>query len=210
MCRLCLVAILFGTIGATNCSADLIFDNSVRQDFTSNRSAGSSPLAAITVVAATDINQIGAMVDLNSGGNMKFVIFDLNTSSLLFATASGAYSDDGLSFKLSPVFGPFTLNPGITYGIGAIADVGGLWGTNNSSSGNPFTMNGVTASDDRNGNVTNFSSPALSTDGGAMITVQLYSPTAEVPEPASLALWSLMSVAGLAAWRRRKLANTVA
>lgn len=32
---------------------------------------------------------------------------------------------------------------------------------------------------------------------------------AEVPEPASLALWSLMSVAGLAAWRRRKLANTV-
>jgi MYXO-CTERM domain-containing protein len=26
----------------------------------------------------------------------------------------------------------------------------------------------------------------------------------EVPEPASLALWSLMSVAGLAAWRRRE------
>ncbi len=32
-------------------------------------------------------------------------------------------------------------------------------------------------------------------------------PAAEVPEPASLALWSLMSVAGLAAWRRRKCAT---
>ncbi len=32
-------------------------------------------------------------------------------------------------------------------------------------------------------------------------------PVAEVPEPASIALWSLMSVAGLAAWRRRQRAN---
>ena len=29
---------------------------------------------------------------------------------------------------------------------------------------------------------------------------------AEVPEPASLALWSMLSVAGIAAWRRRKIA----
>ena len=35
-------------------------------------------------------------------------------------------------------------------------------------------------------------------------------PTANVvPEPASLALWSLMSVAGLAVWRRRQRANVV-
>ena len=33
------------------------------------------------------------------------------------------------------------------------------------------------------------------------------SAASEVPEPASIALWSLMSVAGLAAWRRRKLAT---
>lgn len=49
----------------------------------------------------------------------------------------------------------------------------------------------------------------LSTNQAALFdTIQLQA--AEVPEPASLALWSLISVAGLAAWRRRKLANAVA
>jgi hypothetical protein len=37
--------------------AAIIFDNLARQDFTSNRAAGDSPLASITVSAATQINQ---------------------------------------------------------------------------------------------------------------------------------------------------------
>jgi len=181
-----------------------MFDNSSRQDFTSVRGAEDSPLAIITVSAATSIDQIGAFVDLSSAGNLKFVIFDATTDALLFGTGPIAFADTGLDFKLSPVFADFTLNTGVTYAIGAIADVAGDWGTNNSSSGNPFTQNGITASDDINENVGNFGAPTLLGSVSAMVIVQLGSSPNAVPEPAT---WAMMiggfALAGIAMRRRR-------
>lgn len=203
--RIFLGAAALLSAAASPCSASLLFDNVSRADFTSVRGAGNSPLAAITVSAATNIDQIGARVDLGADGNLKFLIFNLDTTALLFSTGSTAYTDDGLTFKVSPVFSSFTLNPGIVYGIGAIADVAGNWSTNNSSSGNPFTQNNITASDDRNGNVSNFASPSLGADGLAMIIVQLYggTPPAAVPEPATLAPLTLACGGLVLAARRR-------
>src|SRR5215831_17907174 len=172
MLRAILIASALVFVVAGPSQAALLFDDVSRADFTSTRPAENSPLAAITVSAPVAINQIGALVDLNSAGNLRFLIFDLNSHALLFSTGSTAYADDGLTYKVSPVFLDFVLTPGITYGIGAIADVGGLWSTNNSSAGNNFTQNSVTANDDRNGNVTIFAAPTLSTDGSAMIMVQ--------------------------------------
>jgi len=68
--------------------------------------------------------------------------------------------------------------------------VGGFWGASTTSSGNPFTQNGITASGDRNGNVIYFSSPTLSGDDSAMIIVELGG-TIAVSEPARLALLGL-------------------
>jgi hypothetical protein len=185
-------------------ASTIVFDNLSRYDFQSPRSAGDSPLAAITVSSATDIDEIGVYNDLNANGNLEFLIFDLNSDALLFKSASQAFVDNGLSFKVSNPFAVFTLLPGITYGIGAIADVAGGWGTNNSSTGNPFTQNGITALDDRNGNVVDFAAPALGVDGSAMIIVELGGPAATpVPEPGTLLL--LGSGAALIARRRRQV-----
>ena len=184
-------------------ASPIIFNDLPRQDFLSGRAAENSPLADITVSAATNIDQIGVYNDLNSDGNLKFLIFDLDSHALLFQTGSQAFVDDGLSFKLSNAFAPFTLLPGINYGIGAIATVAGSWGTNNSSSGNPFTQNGITASDDRNGNVTNFASPALGGEGSAMIIVELAGAPAATPVPEPGTLLLLGGPAAWAAVRRR-------
>jgi len=188
--RACVVTICTWVAIAGCAEASTIGFNDVsRFDFQSSRGAGNSPLAAITVSAPTTIDEIGVYNDLSANGNLEFLIFNLNTNALLFQSATQAFVDDGLSFKLSNPFAPFTLLPGITYGIGAIADVAGGWGINNSSAGSPFTQNGITASDDRNGNVSNFAAPALGGEGSAMIIVELGSPSAAaVPEPATLLL----------------------
>ena len=202
--RATLIASVLVLITAGPSGAALLFDDVARADFESGRGAEFSPLAAITVSAPIAINQIGARVDLNSDGHLRFLIFDLNSQALLFSTASGAYIDDGLTYKLSPVFS-FVLNPGITYGIGAIADVGGAWSINNSSGNNDFTQNNITADDDRNGNVSNFVAPALGFEGTAMIMVRLYG--GPVPEPATLSFlaagFAMLAVGGRRLRRRR-------
>lgn len=208
--KLALSSVAFASLAAAvPAHAAIIFDNSPRQDFTSNRGAGSSPLAVVSVASATAINQIGAFVDLAANGNLKFLIYNADTGSLLFNSGPTAFVDNGLGFKLSNIFADFVLNPGINYGIGAVADVAGLWGTNNSSSGNPFTQNGITASDDRNLNVAAYTNPSLGSDGAAMIIIQLGAgATTAVPESAT---W-LMMIAGFGImgaslrYRRRKIA----
>jgi PEP-CTERM motif len=184
-------------------ASPIIFNDLAREDFQSVRGAGSSPLADITVSVATSIDQIGVHNDLSSDGNLKFLIFDLDSHALLFQSGPQAFVDNGLSFKLSNPFAPFILLPGINYGIGAVADVAGNWGINNTSFGNPFTQNGITASDDRNGNVTSFASPALGGEGTAMIIIELAGGPAATPVPEPGTLLLVGGAAACAALRRR-------
>ena len=186
--------------GAPAANAGLIFDNINLPGSVSTRSAGSSPGAQIVVGAANiTINQIAVRNDLNSNGNLKFLIFDHTNHALLFDSGPKAFVDNGMSLKMSDLFS-FTLLAGNTYDIGAIADVGGLWGYD--TTGN--SQGGLT-SVSTNPNFSDFANPAAGNHASADGHIQLFT-SVQVPEPGTLALFGL-GLAGLGFVRRRKTAT---
>jgi hypothetical protein len=155
---------------ARTAQAALVFGDSSTGG-TSSRNAGDSPISSLTVGQNTPINQIGVLVDLNSDGDLKFVINDATSNSFVLITAAQAVTDDGDTFKLSSTFSPVTLLAGHHYYIGAIADVSGNWNYD------PFpmaiTQNGITNQITDN-DVTNFNSPGLTGPGTAQIPIELF------------------------------------
>ena len=211
MLRLALIVIAVVLAVFSPASAAPLFDDFSLANFNPHKDlTQGSPLAAITVSAPISINQIGARVDLDSSGNLKFVIFDLTSRGLLFATGPTAYTDDNaLTFKVSPVFADFLLSPGTVYGIGAIADVAGFWsvGVPATNRTPDFIQNDITANTHRNGNVNTFATPTLSADTFVTGIVQLFGGAQAVPEPTTLGLlgasFVFVAVAARRRWRRR-------
>jgi PEP-CTERM motif len=179
--------------------ATIIFDNSsVASGFFSFRGAGSSPLALIDVAHPTAINQIGVLADLDSNGDLRFLIFDNGIQALLFDSGTVAFIADGFHFRLSPTFPSFILQPGVTYAIGAISDVPAVWMSGvTPPPRNPFIEDGITGLF-ANQNVSNFASPALVGGGVAMVGLQL-----AAPEPATLTMLGV-GLAGVGFSRRRQ------
>jgi hypothetical protein len=79
------VVVLAGSPRAAH--ATIIFDDS-NFNGASSRDAGFSPLSRITVTAPTDIEDIEVLVDLNSAGNLKFVVYDTLTANFLLITGA--------------------------------------------------------------------------------------------------------------------------
>jgi len=206
MLRLALIVMAVVLAVFSPASAAPLFDDVSLANFTPHRDlTQGSPLAAITVSAPISINQIGARADLDSSGNLKFVIFDLTSRGLLFATGPTAYTDNGLTVKVSPVFADFLLSPGTVYGIGAIADVAGFWSVGvpiNNMTPNVI-QNDITANTHRNGNVNTFATPTLLTDTFVTGIVQLFGGAQVVPEPTTFGFLAAGFVALAAAARRR-------
>ena len=189
---------------AAQAHATIVFDNASSQTAASDRGAENNPLALITVSSTQFLNQIGVQLEPLSNGNLKFLVFNHDTQSLLFSSAPVAFTAVGSAFYLSPVFSPVQLDTGTNYAIGAIADVGGFWGYG--FGGSDFSQGGFTASSIRNGNVSNFASPTLFGDGSAMIMVQLGVDTGVIPLPPTA--WLMLAGIGAlgVAARRRKAA----
>jgi hypothetical protein len=178
--------------------ADIIFNDSNFNGH-SSRSGADDPVTFITNVAQnTAITNIGILNDLATAGDVRFLIYDINTASLVYLSSPKAFGADSGSdtWKVSDAFS-FTLLAGHQYYIGGVANVSNLAAFQFPPINH--TENGIT-SDGSNGNFT--FNGGIEGNGGAGIPLRLYA-NAAVPEPTSLALFGLGTL-GLAGWRLRR------
>ena len=198
-----LIVVLVGAILCTaiNAKSETIFDLSSTTAFT-NRSAGSGVGQAVAVSTTTTITDMGFYLNLPSGGDVKFMIWDSSDSNLLFSSVlSGVSASESQSWVYSDPFS-YTLNAGQTYWFGVIADSTAHIGI--ISQVYSYSANGLSAVIG-NSNYSSFSTPSSSGNGSAEIGLRLdggETPT-PTPEPSSIGLlgMGLASLAGIA--RRR-------
>ena len=142
-------------------------------------------------------------VDLHGNGNLKFLIFNSTTGSLLYQSAAKSFLDTGGGYKFSDAFS-FTFNPGTVYGLTAISGVdedfqvdfiGNTVGNFNFLTGNQNTTG-------------TFGSPGLDTFTFCCdVATALITGPAPIPEPETYAMMLAgLGLLGLAARRRKQRA----
>ena len=115
------------------------------------------------------INWIGAAADFQANGSMKFLIFDHgDAEELVYASAPKAFTDDGMSWKVS---GPmvFVLRAGRTYDIAGTTDV---------DAGYPYDVavesTGGLTTTNQNPNLNNYGAPEVDRQSGADCGIRLF------------------------------------
>lgn len=170
--------------------------------FTTMRASDSGPGQGVAANQNVTITQMAMDLNLPNGGDIKYMIWDVTNTTLLYSQILTIAPSSTPTFVLSNPFS-FNLSAGQTYYFGVIAD-------NNLTVSAFFpaetlSENGLTLVNP-NSNYANFSSPTFSSFGAASITLQLYSGTTTVtPEPASCAL--LAGALGILALRMAFLSS---
>jgi hypothetical protein len=172
---------------ATASNAALVFESDAATG-SSNRSAQSGIMTRIEVSNTVHLTNFAVQMDLNTAGNVKFVIFNSLTGSLLFDSGVKAFADDGDTFKLSDAFS-FDLLAGTRYALGVLSDVGSI---QDYVVPGGKTMGDITSLGS-NQNASGFASPTF--DAGLAGTdgrIRLFADAGTtVPEPSSVLLMAL-------------------
>jgi len=146
----------------------LVFDSIPTSSGSSSRTSGDSCGTAINVTTTQSITQIAVKNTLTVPTNIKFMIWNKTTSTLLYISPPKNFTTAGDTWKTSDPL-TFTLQAGTQYYVGGIADTGGTWDYDTVAE----TQNGITSLV-MNPNWSNYTSPMLSSSGGADCGIRLY------------------------------------
>lgn len=170
-----------------------------------SRAGGDSPAAHVTVSAPYAVTQISTVSRMAAAHNMKFVIYNLTTSTMMYVSPAKAFgADAAATVKSSDVFAPVILSPGQVYLIGSIADQPGTW--HYTSSGT--VTQGVVTNTPTNGNFADYGAPASAgCCFGVRVPLRLEgAPPAPVPTMSewALILFGVMLAGGVALHLHRR------
>ena len=179
---------------------NLIFDLSPTNGITF-RGASDGPGQGVIVNQDTTITQMAMFLNMPSGGDIKYMIWDMNNGELAYSQTLAVGASDTMDWVLSNPFS-FDLHAGTEYWFGVIADnnidVGYIFPTIN------YSNNGLVADSSGNSNYTNYDNPQFNGYAGAEIGLQLYSGGGgTVPEPGTLLMLGSGVVACIGAARRK-------
>lgn len=155
---------------ANRVAAETLIYNDTAANAATSRGAGDAPLASVTSTSAQTITRFEITDQLSAAGDLKFVIFDEHTGTLLYNSGAIAFgADSAETVKSSPVIS-FSMLPGVLYGFGAIGDVALQQGYDYPPTF--YSSNGITAS--ANGNMSDFANPTYTFIASAEIPLNLY------------------------------------
>jgi hypothetical protein len=167
----CAIQLFGGGLPESPPAGSLILESADGDDRIDNeRAAGAGCGTQVTVGDQdVEINWIGAIVDLNEDGAMKFLIFDHDDGDeLVYASAPKAFVDDGMTWKVSAPLA-FVLRAGRTYDIAGVTNVRAVYpfDAEVESTGGLTTMI-------RNPNLLDYDAPRLTGHARADCGIQLF------------------------------------
>ncbi|WP_150913190.1 PEP-CTERM sorting domain-containing protein [Marinobacter halotolerans] len=190
----------------------LLFESN-NLDRTFNVGGNQGIISFFEVDQRTNLTSFSIEFDLSENADVNFVIYDVdqgpnsNSGTLLYQ-GEKSFADDGLTFKQSDALSLF-LETGKTYGLGLTTNISTRVSYYFSQGGKE--ENGIRSLEE-NQNLTGFSFPEFNSSGSIEIRTQIFGnqdaqeetpPTVSVPEPGTLAMFSL-GLIGLGVLRRKK------